>query len=318
MLSEVSSSILGRTLILGGEKNLEILFSHIGNGIVITDQYSTILYVNPAFSKITEYQFDEVIGNNPGILHSGRHDKDFYEKMWGAILLNGFWEGEIWNRKKSGAIYPELLTISKIDDIKNSKHYFLSIFNDISFLREGTVNELNLAFYDPLTKLPNRSFLKERLVDYTKSAKRAAGNKPAIIKRAAFCFADLNKFKEINDNFGHLVGDKILQHVANVMSLNIREEDTVSRIGGDEFVFLLKNIEDDENINKIFERIERDLEKPITINGKSISISMSIGVVYIPISPEEIDYEKLIQMSDEAMYHAKKNKLGIVYWGEFT
>ncbi|KTC78746.1 sensor domain-containing diguanylate cyclase [Legionella cincinnatiensis] len=309
MPSEINLAIIKRVLHLGKENNLEFLLSRIGNGITITDQYSKILYVNSGFTRITGYQYEEAIGNNPGMLHSGRHREPFYQQMWESILTNNFWEGEIWNRKKSGEICPELLSISKIDDPENKTYYFLAIFSDISFLEKDLPEKINLAFYDPLTKLPNRNLLYERFKTFINHIHENS----SAVKLSALCYADLNKFKEVNDVYGHLTGDGLLEHVANTINSHVRSGDTFARVGGDEFVFLLPNVGNEKEVNFFFERIEKELKKTIEINGHQVSASMSVGVVFIPPTSQLSDYKKLMDLSDESMYYAKKNKIGISF-----
>lgn len=289
--------------------NLEsspIIFDYISNGIVITDQHSTILYTNPTYTKITGYSKEEVLGKNPGILHSGRHGKSFYEDMWKEISKHGFWNGEIWNRRKSGEIYPEFLTISKINQVNTNNVLYIGIFADISFLKKDISKKLHLAFYDPLTELPNRVLYLDRVNKSLEGAKEG-GKKTVVV-----FYMDLDKFKQVNDTYGHCVGDKLLKMVGERLAAITRAGDTIARIGGDEFAAILASNFDKQSVNDFSKRILHEIEKPFLIDGHDINISISIGISFYPDDAE--DMEKLLIEADKAMYIAKKTGSKIEFY----
>lgn len=287
--------------------NLErdpILFDAINNGITITDKYSSIIYTNAAFTKITGYSKEEAKGQNPGILHSGRHNEKFFKNMWQKIITQGYWEGEIWNRRKSGEIYPEFLTISKIQHVNSDDCFYIGIFSDISFLKKDLKKNLHLAFYDPLTHLPNRSLYLNRINHLIESNKRSK------IPLAIF-YMDLDKFKLVNDTYGHCVGDKLLAIAGKRLASTVRKGDTIARVGGDEFTAILTNVENKVSATQFAQRILKTIEKPFLIEGHTIHISISIGVSFYPDDADTI--EKLLTNADKAMYKAKKSGTKIAY-----
>lgn len=268
------------------------LFDAITNGVVITNLDSIILYANPAMSKISGYPKDELIGKNPGIFHSGFHDQNFYASMWSEIAAKGFWEGEIWNRRKTGEIYPELLTITQINQ-STSNHFYIAVCSDISFLKKDTDKKLHLAFYDPLTELPNRNLFLDRLNKNLEDK-----------KEIAVFYMDLDKFKQVNDTFGHCVGDDLLKFVGKRLTKLSRTNDTIARIGGDEFAVILTSDCSKQAANDISRRILDSIEAPFNIDGKLINISISIGICFYPKDAKNL--EELLARADKAMYKAKK------------
>ncbi|KTD05356.1 GGDEF domain-containing protein [Fluoribacter gormanii] len=280
------------------------IFDLVKNGMTITDANSTIIYVNPAFTTITGYNKSEAIGNNPGMLHSGYHGKDFYEQMWADITNKGAWEGEIWNRRKSGQIYPAYLTISKIHFANSDQLFYLAIFSDITFLKSDIKNKYHLAFYDPLTELPNRNLFRERV-------NKISDNK--FDEKTALLFMDLNKFKYVNDTFGHCVGDKLLKLVGRRFATITRKDDTIARVGGDEFVAIV-TINEDSWLENYANRIVYAVEQPFVIDGNKINVSISIGISIYPKDTDNVD--QLIEYADKAMYYAKKHDLPFQYYGD--
>lgn len=285
-----------------------IIFDYIKNGITITNQHSIIIYTNPAFTTITGYTSEDVMGKSTGMLHSGRHDDTFYKSMWKNINEKGFWEGEIWNRKKSGTIFPEYLTISRIEQDDVNDFLYIAVFSDISFLKEDISKKLHLAFYDPLTELPNRNLYMDRVNKIIEDAKTSVNKKVVVF------FMDLDKFKQVNDTHGHCVGDKLLKMVGQRMASITRESDTVARIGGDEFAAIITSNCDKEAVIAFAQRIVEHLERPFQIDEHEVNISISIGISFYPNDASDLDV--LLKNADQAMYIAKKDKTKIRCHGD--
>lgn len=301
---------LADLITLGGEA-LKGIFSDISNGITITDEHSRIIYVNSAFTSITGYQEHDVIGDNPGMLHSGRHDKTFYQKMWEELQLVGRWQGEIWNRRKNGELIPELLTITKIVNNQHKK-YYIGIFSDISNIIEENDKKINLALHDPLTGLCNRSLLEDRFDVVFNEYKRNNAVYQVKKEEVALLFIDLNRFKQLNDTYGHLVGDKALLFVANVLASCSRSVDSVARFGGDEFVVMMPNIHAKSDIEAYCGRVHAAMEPGIKVDELLIKPVISIGCCFFPSQAENFD--TLITNADEAMYDAKSNQEFLIFY----
>ncbi len=276
-------------------KLFEIVFNNALEGITITDKDANILEINQAFSTITGYQPHEVIGNNPRLLKSDRHSDEFYQVMWDQIVKNGQWEGEIWNRRKSGEVYPEWLSIGEVKENKDS-YYYVAVFHDITEMKRKEKQIRHQAYHDALTDLPNRLLLHDRISVAIAHARRSL-NKIAIL------FIDLDNFKTINDSLGHLLGDKLLQAVAKRILFIMRSEDTVARLGGDEFVIMVENIQKESEASYVVERLINTFTRPFHIDGHELYITPSIGVTYYP--NDGGDAETLIRNADMAMYQAK-------------
>lgn len=298
-------------LITSGVEGLKGIFEEISNGITITDDRSQIIYVNPAFTTITGYQAEEIIGDNPGVLHSGRHDKFFYEHMWKEIQTLGRWQGEIWNRRKSGEIVPELLTITKIVNI-NNKVFYIGIFSDISFLVQENETKINLALHDPLTGLCNRSLLDDRFDVILHEYKHHSFESQDNTRQVALLFIDLDRFKKLNDTYGHLVGDSILVFVAHVLKTCARSVDTVARIGGDEFAVILSDIMTKEEVENYCNRVREAMSFGKEINGVLLIPELSIGACFFP--SQATDFDTLTARADKAMYHAKRNGTYLTFY----
>lgn len=266
-------------------------------GIFITDANGVIESVNPAFCRLTGYSVDEVIGKNPSLLSSGRHDDSFYAEMWRTISKEGHWQGEVWNRRKNGEVFPELLTITAIRDDQSNVTNYAALFSDISKLKENEEYIRSLAYFDPLTSLPNRRLFYDRLGMALAHAHRNNG-------RLAVIFVDLDHFKQINDNQGHTAGDMLLQKVAAGLQDVVREDDTVARMGGDEFVVILSAINGREYVIEIVERIIDRIKQPLQLMKGRAQITCSLGVSIYPEDGTNID--SLIQNADAAMYRAKE------------
>lgn len=288
---------------LTSERNI---FDFVKNGIAITNEQSVILYTNPAFTTITGYTKEEVKGQNPGMLHSGKHDATFYKALWQDILTKGFWEGEIWNRRKSGQIYPEFLTISKVTQQDTEQFYYIAIFSDITFLKKDINKNMQLAFYDPLTELPNRNLYLDRVNSVIEQAKNQTD------KTVAIFYMDLDKFKQVNDTYGHCAGDQLLKMVGERFASITRAGDTIARIGGDEFAAILSANCEMDLVKKFANRIVTEIEKPFAIEGHEVNVSISIGISFYPNDASQID--KLLARADQAMYKAKKNHSRIEFY----
>jgi len=272
------------------------VFTDTHEGILITDVTGTIIDVNPTFCDVTEYSREEVIGKNPDILNSGQHDPKFYNDMWQEISSDGHWQGEVWNRKKSGELYVELLTISALTNDNNELINYVGIFTDITKSKKQQEQLELMAHYDVLTKLPNRILFADRFNQAIAHSKRTN----TIV---AVGFLDLDNFKPVNDNYGHIIGDQLLIEVAKRIQANIREEDTVSRQGGDEFAFFLVDLESPFQGEQMLERIQHAIAQPYLIEGHAISISASMGVTLYPY--DDADLDTLLRHADQAMYHSK-------------
>lgn len=272
------------------------VFSGTHQGVMIVDSWGLILDVNPAFSRITDYKREEVLGKNPNLLSSGKQDEKFYKRMWEIIEETGHWQGEMWNRKKNGEIYAELLTISSIKDSKNKITNYIGLFSDITHKMQQEKELKLMAYYDVLTNLPNRILFTDRFAQAVSYCKR---NETLL----AVCFLDVDQFKPINDSYGHSVGDQVLIEVAKRILANLREADTVSRFGGDEFAILIGEFTHLYQCEQLLDRIIDGLSKPYLIQGHKLNISFSIGCTIYP--DDDSDMETLLRHADRAMYQAK-------------
>ena len=271
--------------------------------IMITDTSGNIIRVNHAFQVITGYSAEDVLGKNPRILRSGRHDREFYAAMWKHLLENGSWSGEIWDKRKNGQIYPKWLTITAVKNREGETTEYVAIFSDITNRKQAEEEIFSLAFYDTLTRLPNRRFLLERL---QQSIAASARNH----LHGALLFLDMDRFKILNDTLGHDHGDLFLIEVAKRMQHCVRDMDTVARIGGDEFVILVEEIDPDANeasqkAAMIAEKIRLALSQPYLLNDKDYHSSPSIGVCLYRGDRESVD--ELLKHADMAMYQAKES-----------
>jgi diguanylate cyclase (GGDEF)-like protein/PAS domain S-box-containing protein len=269
--------------------------------IVITDAAGTILRVNQAFCAITGYAPDEVIGKNPRLLQSQRHDPEFYRQLWKSVLETGYWKGELWNRRKDGETYPELLSITAVKDKQGAVTHYVGAFSDITQTKKTEAEIRHLAFYDPLTRLPNRRLLLDRLGQAIPAAHRN-GNQGALL------FIDLDNFKTLNDTLGHSVGDRLLERVAERLAESVRAEDTVARLGGDEFVVLLPNIGKAkdaaaENAKLVAEKIRALLNRTFDLGEFLHYVTPSVGVTLFGEAP--VSSDEVLKQADMAMYRAK-------------
>jgi len=274
------------------------VFHNSREGIVITNPQKTIIDVNEAFCGLTGYARDEVIGEKPILLRSGMHEKQFYDKLDEAIASHGSWRGEIWNRKKNGERYAEFLRIDAVRDGKGEVENYIGIFSDITEHLKRQEQLHHMANYDPLTNLPNRHLfmtLAEQILSFSKRK-----NSKAVIS-----FLDLDGFKQVNDLYGHEIGDSVLKQVAERLGKQLRQSDAIARIGGDEFVVVFSDIETLEDVQPLFDRILKGLKEPFLVNGNLITIGASIGASLYPDHGEEV--EMLVRHADAAMYQSKAN-----------
>lgn len=271
-------------------------FDAASEGILVTDAKNRILMANPAFSQITGYTAQELIGQNPSILSSGHQDRDFYAALWHSLNTHGKWEGEVSNRRKSGEIYIEWLKISVIDKDDPGRQRHVAVISDITERKRGEEIVWRRANYDELTGLPNRRLFIDRL---KQTLGRAARHNNCV----AVLFIDLDEFKPVNDLFGHQTGDELLKQVASRMDICLREEDTVARQGGDEFVVMLATIHNEQDALAVAEKLLTALHTPFQIDGNIFNIGASIGVALFPQHGETA--ETLLEKADTAMYAAK-------------
>jgi diguanylate cyclase (GGDEF)-like protein/PAS domain S-box-containing protein len=291
---------LNRRLFLAQEK-LQMaasVFEISNDAVLLTDPENRIISVNPAFTLITGYQPEEVLGKNPTLLASGTHDKKFYQNMWTALNQSGSWAGEIFNRRKNGEIYAEWLSIKKQINSDGKLVSYVSIFSDISERKAAEKYLERMAHYDFLTGLPNRILFKDRLKQAAVNANREQG-------RVALLFLDLDMFKPINDKHGHHIGDLLLKEAANRLLECIRATDTACRLGGDEFVVLLSSVDGDEDAEVVAEKIRHKLNMPFIVGEHNLLVSSSIGIAIYP--QDSNDEEQLLKAADAAMYHAKQS-----------
>lgn len=277
--------------------NAASVFTNAREGIMITEADGTVTDVNDSFTRITGYTRSEVLGQNPRLLRSGRHDIDFYASMWRDLLDKGHWKGEIWNRRKDGTVYAEMLTISAVRDERGETRQFVALFSDITKLKDHARQLELVAHYDALTKLPNRVLLGDRMVQAMVQTLRR-GN------RLAVTFLDLDGFKSINDLHGHDVGDQLLVTVAGRMKHTLREGDTLARLGGDEFVAVLLDLDDQESSRAILDRLLAAAAQPVVIGDRVLRVSASLGVSFFP-QDGDVDPDQLLRQADQAMYRAK-------------
>jgi diguanylate cyclase (GGDEF)-like protein/PAS domain S-box-containing protein len=273
------------------------VFVHAREGIIITDAQAKIIDVNDTFCSITGYNRTEVIGKNPRILQSGYHSQDFFQQLWSDLRQKGFWSGEIWNKRKNGEVFADMQTISAVTDSDGKPINYVSLFTDITTLKEYQHQLEYIAHYDALTRLPNRVLLGDRL-------KQAVARSHRLQSSLGVLYIDLDGFKNINDNYGHDIGDQLLVTVAARWSETLREGDTLARIGGDEFIVILTDIEHAEDYELILKRLLSSASEPVTINQTSLRVSASIGVTIYP--QDGADADQLMRHADQAMYLAKQ------------
>lgn len=295
-LGEKRMSLLSRY----PENLIEKIFENVSEGIMITNNEKKIVGVNPAFEFVTGYKSEEVIGKNPSILQSGIHDQSFYIEMWKTIYDTGIWQGEIWNRRKTGDIYPEWLTIVSIKDDNGNFTNFCGIFTDLSE-RKIAENELERrALTDSLTEVCNRFAFLERMNTLLESSNALSHD----VQHAVF-FLDLDRFKQVNDTLGHTIGDLLLIEIARRIQQLLKNKDILARYGGDEFVITLTNIVHPREAAKFAEKLVLAIEQPFVIHDQEIFVSTSMGISIYP--NDGTTTEELINRADKAMSYSKMN-----------
>jgi len=273
------------------------VFSHAREGILITSTDGTIIDVNAAFTDITGYSRAEVLGRNPSLLSSGQHDPAFFAALWRDLRQKGHWYGEIWNRRKDGEVFAEMLTISAVRDAQGQIAHYVALFSDITVLKKHEQQLEHLAHYDALTNLPNRVLLADRLQQAMAQAQRRA-------QSVAIVLLDLDGFKAINDRYGHETGDRLLATVATRMKQALREGDTLARLGGDEFVAVLIDLADVEASIPMLARLLAAAAQPVLVADAVLLVSASLGVTFYP-QVDKVDANQLLRQADQAMYQAK-------------
>ncbi len=263
------------------------------DAVVITDLGGLILDVNPAYTRITGYHRQEVIGLNPSVNKSGRHDQGFYQGMWQTLLDTGSWSGEIWDRRKNGEIYPKLLSINTVKTPQGEPKYYVGIFSDITLAKESEKQLEQLAYYDPLTGLPNRTLFRQQLEQQMTPAS----------KGLSLFYLDLDNFKKVNDSLGHSSGDELLIQVAQRIRRCLRPGDTVARLGGDELTVILPGLFEQPELAQVARRMLNTIRAPISLAGQPLFVTASIGIAVWPNDGEDSD--SLSKHADIAMYVAK-------------
>ncbi|MEA3412022.1 MAG: EAL domain-containing protein, partial [Pseudomonadota bacterium] len=274
------------------------VFENTDQGIIVADADRNIVAVNRAFTEITGYGADEVVGRNPSLLQSGQYDGAFYTRLWRTLNRTRQWRGEIWNRRKSGELYPAWQSISLVTNDSGRLSNYIAIFSDISALKESEQRLDHLAHHDALTGLPNRLLLDAKLDQILELARRNT-------YKVALLFLDLDRFKLINDTMGHSHGDKLLQTIAERLKDSVRAEDTVARLGGDEFIIVLAQIRRPGDAAVLAEKILKAVSTPARIGGQEIVTSTSIGISLFPDDGD--NHADLLKTADAAMYYAKES-----------
>ncbi|MQX36316.1 diguanylate cyclase domain-containing protein [Roseospira navarrensis] len=276
----------------------EAAFRNIDTGMMVTDAAGRAVRVNAAFTRVTGFTADDIVGTRPNILHAGVHEPRFYEDLWGQLRETGAWEGEIWGRSKDGRIYPEWLRINVVTDAAGGTAGYVAIFSDITFRRRAEQDLLRQATTDPLTGLANRQLFNRLLTSTIEQASRYQ-------REAALLFIDLDGFKAINDTRGHAVGDAVLREIAVRLRRSVRISDEVARLGGDEFVVILPEVTGRDSTAAVAEKLVHEIRKPFAANIDGTHLTASIGIAMIP--DDGVSQDRLVEAADAAMYDAKRS-----------
>lgn len=274
------------------------VFSNVFEGILITGSDNLIIDVNPAFLQLTGYSRDDIIGKNPEVISGRRHDSEFFKAMWVSLRESDYWQGEMWAMKKTGDEFPVMLSVSVVRDANGFVKNFIGVFSDITEIKQYALDLDRMAFFDPLTNLPNRRLFTDRMEQAIVLSNR---NNTTL----AVGYLDLDGFKPINDRYGHKYGDDCLVEISHRIKESLRESDTLARFGGDEFVLLISNFKTLEACEVVLKRVLDAISQPIILDNKIIIISASLGVALCP--PDKSDIDSLIRHADQAMYRAKEN-----------
>ena len=273
------------------------VFEHAAEGVMIVDTQARIVAVNRTFTEITGFSADEVRGQNPRLLRSGRTDEATYKALWESVSARGFWRGELWNRRKDGSLFAEQLTISAVRNSQGDLTHYVGLMSDITSIKRTQEVLDYQAHHDPLTDLPNRLLFEDRLSHALNRSRRTG-------ERLAVMFVDLDRFKNINDTLGHPVGDEVLRVIGRRLQNSLRDCDTVARLGGDEFILLLEAIGSESDVGKVAEKLLTDFREPIAAAGHEFFVTASVGVSFFPQDGEEVI--TLVRNADAAMYRAKE------------
>ncbi len=273
------------------------ILENTSEAVIITDLGGNIIDMNDALCAMSGYSRDELLGRNARMLNSGRHDSDFFERIQAAITETGHWEGEVWDRRKDGSLCPKWQTINVIRDEIGQPLNYISVSSDISVIKEAEERLNHLAYYDPLTNLPNRMLFSDRLEHQIACAKRSS-------TPFALLFIDLDRFKNVNDSLGHVAGDSLLVKVSTRLAKCIRDSDTLCRIGGDEFTMILPDLSREENAGIVASSVVRGMSESFDIDGSEVYVGASIGIALYP--KDGLDAETLLRKGDAAMYLAKE------------
>ena len=273
------------------------VFAHAREGIMVTNADGAIMDVNQAFTRITGYSRNEVLGQNPRLLSSGQQSQEFYAAMWQDLQQKGYYEGEVWNRRKDGVVYAQSQTISAVCNAAGAARQYVALFSDITAIKVHQSELEHIAHFDGLTDLPNRAMLADRLRQNMTQERRRG-------KLLAVVFLDLDGFKTINDTHGHAAGDQLLIALATRMKQALREGDTLARIGGDEFVAVLIDLDDALACQPMLTRLLDAAAQPMPFGDVTLRVSASLGVAFYP-QASELDGDQLLRQADQAMYQAK-------------
>jgi len=289
----------------------DAVFENTTEAVIVTDAEGRILRVNPAFTQITGYESGQVLGHDPRLLKSGRHDETFYTRMWQSLSSEGHWRGEIWNRRRDGSVFPAWQTISAVHDHGGVLRQYVSLMSDITPLKEIQQRLDYMAYHDALTGLPNRHLLSDRLEHAIIRARREG-------ELVGVLFLDLDRFKNINDSLGHPLGDELLRAVSERLVSAVRESDTVARLGGDEFVVVAETVEDEARLAVLADKLLAVFHRPFQVQGHELSVDASVGISVFPVDGEESAI--LLRNADTAMYRAKASRRNsyVFYTAELT